>query len=306
MTITANSGPYISFGQLPTPTPTGVPMDYNPNAGPNLWYQGDAILDPRFPFCYQPGDAVTDATGWSTTTAVVMNQIPSTASTTSIAAAQVPVAGTPLTLVSATGAGITVGQTITNSATGTNVSGLLVIDGAVAQIAFGQSGGPNIWDPTKACSRTVQVTSVGNDSAATVTIKGFDIYWYPMTQTLTLSNASVATTTKAFKYIQSITPAGTLSGSNVSVGHADTIGFPLRVDFQSFADIYWPQPALIGSATGFTAAVTTSPATALTGDVRGTYALQSASDGTKRMIMFIAPSPNVLGTTAGLLGVNQF
>lgn len=304
MTITANAGPINTFGQAPSGV--GQAQDSNPHAGPNLFFQGCGILDPRPPYTYIPGGASNKAVGWLTAVAPnVLNVVPSTASTTAISAAAVPVAGTPITLVTTTAGGITVGQSIVNAATGLTVTGLLAIDGASGQIAFGVQGGNNIWDPTKLCSRCIQVTSVGNDSAATVTIRGFDIYFYPMTQTLTLSNASVATTTKAFKYLQSITPAGTLSGSNISVGQADTIGFPLRVDVQAYAEIYWPQPATITASTGFTAAVTTAPS-ATTGDVRGTYALQSASDGTKRMVMMITPNPNTFGTTAGLLGNTQF
>ena len=54
-------------------------------------------------------------------------------------------------------------------------------------------------------------------------------------------------------------------------------------------------------------AVTTNPATATTGDVRGTYALQgSASNGTRRLVMLNHPTVGNIGTAAGLAGVPQF
>jgi hypothetical protein len=264
-------------------------------------------MDPRYPYAYFLGGKTTGTYGWwGTNKIVICDQVPSTISTTAIAAAQVPVAATPLTLVSSSGGGITVGTSITSAATGQTVSGLLAIDGAMAPVSFGQSGGGNFWDPTKAIARAVQITSVGNDSGGTVTVRGYDVYNYPMSETITLSNASVATGNKAFKYIQSITPAGTLSGSNVSVGQSDKIGFMLRVDRFQYIQIYWPDTTLISASTGFTAADTTNPATATTGDVRGTYSLQgSASNNTRRLIMTATVTVANCGTATGLVGVTQ-
>lgn len=310
MSVTAIDGPFIVYGQAAAAGGLGNAQDYNPHRGPSLFDQGAGILDPRFPFSYEPGGKNTRPYGWWGTTLIpVIDQVPSTLTTTAIAGAQVPVAGTALTLVSATGAGVTVGASVVNAVTGRTVTGLLAIDGAGGAVAFGQSGGVNIWDPTKCLARNVRIASVGNDSGATFTVAGYDIYGYPMTETITGSNATTASGAKAFKYVASITPAGTLSGSNVSAGQGDVIGFPLRVDRMSSIDIYWPEPTLITSSTGFTAAVT-SAASATTGDVRGTYALQTASNNSRRMVMFITPSVANIGTytgtyPSGLLGVIQ-
>lgn len=272
-------------------------------AQPSAFDRAMALLDPRPQFTYAPGDS--PFYGWLTGNGgfTVIDQVPSAISAVALAAAQVPVAATPLTL--AAGAGITAGVSIVNALTGATVTGLHAIDGAMGTVAFGESGQLLIWDPTKACARALQFTSVGNDSAATVTTRGYDVYGFPMTETVTLANAGVVTGKKAFKYVASITPAGTLSGANLSVGQSDKFGFPLRVDTQGYASIWWPEPALIVAATGFTAAVTTT-ASATTGDVRGTYALQSPSDATKRMTMFIAPSVANIGTINGICGVPQF
>lgn len=299
MANTAMDGPLIVAGQF-----SG---DYNPNRGPSMFDQGVGLIDPRSAFAYAPGGNV-GAVGWYGTSSVhAIDQVPSAITTNAIAAAQVPVAGTALTLVSATGAGITAGAQIARSDTGVLVKGLLAIDGASGQVAFG-AGGNAIWDPTKMLARCLQFTSAGDDHLATATIRGYDVYWYPMTETVTLTTPGVATSKKAFKYVASITPAGTLSGSNLSVGQSDTVGLPLRSDRFTQVQIYWPDTTLMSATTGYTAAVTTSPATALTGDVRGTYALQtSASDATRRLIVRIIPSvANIALGPVGLCGVAQF
>jgi hypothetical protein len=246
---------------------------------------------------------------FTTTEIEVINQVPSTLATNNIAAAQAGVVGA-VTLVSSSGAGITVGASTLNANTGQTVTGLLAIDGATASVGFGDVGFQtlNAWDARTLIARNIRITSAGNDSAATATIKGFDIYGTPMTETQTLTNASVTAGKKAFKYIQSVTLAGTLSGGNVSVGTGDVIGLPLKADqFGHLYIIY--NNAVITAPTGqgtYTAPDATSPATATTGDVRGSYTLASASDGTKRLQVFVViPAYNVNSIT-GLFGVTQF
>lgn len=48
MSISAFSGPVISFGQAPY-------ADYNPETAPSLFINGTGILDPRPQFIYSPG-----------------------------------------------------------------------------------------------------------------------------------------------------------------------------------------------------------------------------------------------------------
>jgi hypothetical protein len=144
-------------------------------------------------------------------------------------------------------------------------------------------------------------------------ISGYDVYGFPMSQLLTLpTGATKTTTTKCFKYINSIVPqAASLDTThNYSFGTDDTYGFPLRSDlFYAGAtpvdtQIWW-NGAAISATTGYAAAVVTSPATTTTGDVRGTYNVQSASNGAKQLVIVQAPSlPNTASAT-GLFGVNQ-
>lgn len=300
MTKTAFSGPLIVYGQ--SPIVGGMSSDYNQDLGPSTFWGGTSLLDLRRG--YLPGGAEKLYSFSATGPYMTLDQVPSTISAVNIAAAQVPVAATPLTLVSATGSGITVGQQVFNPATGQFVTGLLVIDGLPTPISFGSNANINLYDPSKSIARNVRITSVGVDTGATFTVVGYDVFGYRMTETITGASAAVASGKKAFKFIQSITPAGTLSGSNVSVGTGDVYGFPIRADLFPYVNIFY-NSALITATTSFVAADGTNPATATTGDVRGTYAVQSASDGTKRLQVYSSVPPANVGSATGIFGITQ-
>jgi hypothetical protein len=309
MAISRWTGPILASGS------NGPPLfsigDGASEAGPSAFAHGVGLFDTRFG---NFAGADTSATlpmwygaGWIN----VLNQAPSTLSATNIAAAQVPVAATPLTLAGAS-TGITVVPAGGFSIIAGQVfpAGALMIDGNPAVITLASlgalmpAGGLSCYDPRTMVARRLIFTSVGDDHLATVAIVAVDMYGYTYHETVTLANATTTTSLKAAKAVISITPAGTLSGSNLSVGTTDVYEFPLAVYQFPFVQIYWNN-ALISSSTGFTAAVTTSPATATTGDVRGVYATQSASDGTKLLQVFVAPSAPRMNQ-AGLFGVQQF
>lgn len=149
MGLTAETGPLVTFGQAQN-------LDNNPNAGPSAWFQGDMLLDPRAQWTYQPGNPFNPASirGWLSTTAIpVIDQVPSTASATNIASAT-PATGVPLALVSSSGAGITVGCSIINAATGQLVTGLLGIDVNAVRTATATftNGSPKITLPANTMS----------------------------------------------------------------------------------------------------------------------------------------------------------
>lgn len=304
MGVSAEQGPKVIYGQRPT---IGAGGSNNPDCGPSTVWGGWGLIDGRV------GYNVTrmgDIQLYGTDKVCVTDQVPSAISIVAISAAAAPTTGVPLVLVSATGAGITVlASAVTVWASGNVIpAGSLAIDGLpglvqlgnLAQLSTGVTR-QSAYDPTKAISRAVSIHSAGNDSAATVTVLGADVYGYPQSQTLTMGSNSTVTTTKTFKFIYSITPNGTLSGSNVSAGQADIYGFGIYCPEFAYTQIFW-NSALITANTGFTAGDTTSPATASTGDVRGTYAVQSASDGTKSLQMFITPAVANTTTNAGLFG----
>jgi hypothetical protein len=153
------------------------------------------------------------------------------------------------------------------------------------------------------CQRAVTISGNTGVSQVNFTIQGWDDYQTPLTATISGPNGNTTvTTTKTFRYVQSITPAAG-TGSGVTAGTADTFGFPVRVDnFGDICGLTWGNTG-VTALTGFTAAVT-STATATTGDIRGTYAVQSAADGAKKLIAFIGcPSTD---TVTQIYGVAQY
>lgn len=157
--------------------------------------------------------------------------------------------------------------------------------------------------------RAIRIVAAGANTA-TYTISGFDVYGQAMTQTLAAPSTSTVTTTKAFKIITSITNANAAAATNgLTVGTTDVFGLPVRViDVAYILSVKW-DGTLASNAGTFTAAVVTNPATATTGDVRGTF-LQTgnASDGTRRLVIAIAVPAIGSGPSAtriGAFGVTQ-
>lgn len=152
--------------------------------------------------------------------------------------------------------------------------------------------------------RALTVSGASASAAAVVTtFHGLSSYKEPTTATVSsTAGTGIYTSTQTMRFVRSVTVSGnTVSG--IALGTADTFEFPFRVN--NFGDVVlnWNN-TLITATTGFTAAVTTSPATATTGDTRGTYAVQSASDGVKRLNAFIyIRDPD---TTTGAYGVTKY
>lgn len=298
MSITASSGPIISFGQ-------GNVQDYNGQRAPSVFDQHIALMDPRLMYQYQPGQAdASPVAGWmSGGQFVALDCQPSVLNAANIAASQSPGAGA-IALVSVTGAGITAGSSYVSLTTGLTVSAL-AIDGPATRVSFGQTATVQLWSPVTCFGRAVSITSGGNDTGITFTVNGADVYGQPMSENMTGASGAAVTGKKAFKYITSVTHTGSVA-TTVTVGTTDIIGLPLRSDlFYGYTQVTY-NGAIVTATTGYVAAVTTNPATAITGDVRGTYALQSAADGTKRLTVFQTISPANISSTTGLLGVTQF
>ena len=303
MTLSAFTGPVIGF--LDNPLSTGAANTDPDQWAPSLFISGNGILDPRPPFTYANGGGFGQkAYGFSGAQVFVLDQAPSALAANNIAASQVPVAATPVTLVSVTGAGITVPTSIIRADTGTLAANLLAIDVAQTPLTIGQSATIALWDPAKMIARNVRITSAGNDSTATFVVRGYDVYGYPMTETITGANIGIASGRKAFKYIASVTPAATLSGAAITIGTGDVFGLSLRADQFAYAEICYNNNWITAN-TGFLPA-DTAVATALTGDVRGTYAVQSASDGTKRLQIIMTISAANLNSILGQFGRTQF
>jgi hypothetical protein len=158
MTVTAGAGPFIGFGQSPV-----AGQEYNPDRGASMFDMGVALLDPRQPFTWNPGSQRSGLAGTASTGSARSMPCPSTLSATNIVTAAPATTAVPLTLTA--GTGVTGSTSITNQTTGQTVTGLLALDGAMGTVNGGGGGQAALWDPTKALSRNVRITSAGNDSA---------------------------------------------------------------------------------------------------------------------------------------------
>lgn len=280
-----------------------------PDRGPSTLFGGTMLQDPRLP--YQSGGGTENNALLSVAAGInggylVLDQAPSTAVVNNLAVAAATTSGTAMALVSSSGAGITV----TTSATfipqtgNTVISGAKAIDLTPGLVFFGTNKSTSVADPTKNLSRAITITASSGAVGGAFLVAGADLYGYPQTEKITVaSSPSGATTTtgkKAFKFITAVTPQVTDTKS-YSVGTADVFGFPLQVNSFPYATVGWAG-ALIASSTGFVAAVT-STATNTTGDARGTYAVQSASNGVITLQMFLSVSPANISTIAGIFGV---
>lgn len=164
--------------------------------------------------------------------------------------------------------------------------------------------GPLLYNAQCMFGRNVRLLTQSGDTAV-YTVRGFDIYGYPMTEAITANGAASVSGKKAFKYIQSVTPVGTV-GAAASIGTGDVYGFPLfSLSFQDVA-INWGttgNSGLVTANTGYLAGDLTNPAISTTGDPRGTYAVQTASNGATRLTVKQSPQSTQVSSIFGLFGV---
>lgn len=321
MTVTSISGPQVCYGV--TLSSSGADFEHNPDRGPSICDLGEGLMDPRPQFMFQPGGASSKAFfAWAGLFGgPVVDAIPQTISSNGIAATQVPVGGTALTLATSSGSSSVTSVSIIAPETGKAVT-INAIDGAMAGVGFGVSGQVNLWDPTKAIARTLQITGSSNGSTAEAwSVAGRDLYGFKMTE-LIIGASVTANGKKAWKYISSIVPStvnGAIGSTAVIVGTNDVYGFPMRVDNVPYVTIWLGASSLAGVVNFSTAGnhlfAVTSGASNTTGDVRGTYASSVASNSTGaapvRVAMFISPSVGNLATItstnfAGIVGLTQF
>jgi hypothetical protein len=291
---------------------SGFPL----NAAPSLDFLASGIQDHRLPY-NKRGSSPTmpGIIGWyGAADPMVCNFVPSTAATANIAALANAVSGTPMTLVSATGSGITVLSTSAPAffpVPGLSLSAGCCIEGRPSVHMFGppstsQGFWTGFYSRSTNVGRCVSISGVSGGAGGNFLVKGYDCYGFAMSQLITVAaGANTVNSTKAFKIITSVTPQFS-DAHNYSVGTADIFGFGILATYFGDVSVNWDSAAITAN-TGFTAADTTTPATTTTGDVRGTYAVQSASDGTKRLIISVAPTLSALLTnpTTGLFGQPQ-
>jgi hypothetical protein len=188
--------------------------------------------------------------------------------------------------------------------------------GGASVVPWYYDGAIALFDPHSNLCRALSLTTAGTiASGYTVTVAGYDVYGVPMTETISVpTSASTVLGKKAWKYIASATlnfAGGGTPGSTIAIGTSDIIGMNLKSELWEYGEIF-TAGAFVSTSTGYTAAVTTT-ATATTGDVRGTYTLQSGatSDGTRRVAMFMSlPARQALAANydnyVSLFGVTHF
>lgn len=306
MAISAIDGPFVVYGQQPAQN--GYTPDYNQDGpSPSVFQCGTGLGDPRLQYTGGNGNGTNRYLGFLDNGPRSLEIVPATANVSAISANAHTTGNTSLTLVSGNGSGITVMSAAFTNILGNTVPACLQIDTAPATIGFGQTGAIQIWDPTTIGGRALAILAAAGASGGNFSVSGYDVYGVPMHETINAAGNATTNGKKAFKYVQTVTPLFS-DAQNYSVGTADIFGFPIYASSFSSLEIFWGNATAVSqvtAVTGFVAGNTTT-ATALTGDVRGTYAVQSASDGNKTLTVFQHPRVQSIGNATGLFGVTQF
>lgn len=303
MGITAYQGPLVVFGI--TQTSTGQVQDYNDQRGPSLYDLGCGVMDPRYQFSYSPGSAVSQKTYGFHGGVAMVDFVPTTLQTSALAAsaATQPVAGTALTLASASSAVGTYSTTIIAPETGQATGTLIAIDSTAQYLSFGESGSVAVWNPAAGTGRCITLTPSGNSSldGGSWSIAGRDMYGFKMTETIPVSS-QVMTTRKAFKYISSVVAATTIGSTGIGVGFNDTFGLPLLAKNTGMNLLIKLTPTAslqYALSSGPVTVGSTATQTSTTADPRGTYASTTASNGTLRLQIVQTVTPSMAaGVTA--------
>jgi hypothetical protein len=169
-------------------------------------------------------------------------------------------------------------------------AGNLTINGASA------TGGVATFD----VPRTITIVSTNaGDTTQTATVTGTDVYGLAMSELIAFNGTTAVTGQKAFKTVTRVAISAALTG-NGSVGSTDVFGFPFRANTRNYVLTAW-NGAFV--TTGTFAAADATVATTTTNDVRGTYAVPDAADGSKRLTLWMYIFDD--DTQTGLYGVAQ-
>jgi hypothetical protein len=151
-------------------------------------------------------------------------------------------------------------------------------------------------------ARGVSVVSTTTDTTQTVTVTGKDQYDNILVENIALNGATPVDGLKAFKEVTGISLDIAMAG-NLDVGTSNVIGLNYRLDDTEDIDFTIQGGDVKVAAAGAGTAVvadTTFPATAITGDVRGTYLVDAEPFP---LILVYKPAGR---NTVGAFGVPQF
>ena len=132
--------------------------------------------------------------------------------------------------------------------------------------------------------RGLTIKSSGADTAV-ITFRGFDEYNVAMSESLTLNGTSAVNGKKAFKTVVSYQAAAGAPSNNLSIGtQAGVFGLPFFLAGGTSAGAGYilkeVQDGTVATAGTFVGGDLTTPATATTGDVRGTWTPNGTPNGT--------------------------
>ncbi len=321
MTITAYSGPVVSFGTVQTSSAgtglSGNDMEHNEQRGPMVSDLGDAMMDPRVAYAYQPGSGVTAKTfGFYNNTAMV-DFVPHAVNSSAFVASSVVSTGTTTFVIpSSQSSNALITTTIIAPETGKTSESLLAIDSTAAFVTFGSAGTVAAWNPSAGTGRNITITFSATNDAGAITVAGRDMYGYKMTETITIGGTNTFAGQKAFKYVSSITNATTPVSTGVIIGIGDVYGLPLYTPYNGINAQVYVSAASSLAALASTHALTigfpsTGTAVSTSADVRGTYGSTTASNGTIRIQMVVTPTASAAAAVASsnvtpLFGATQF
>lgn len=160
------------------------------------------------------------------------------------------------------------------------------INGALA------SGGAVTLD----VARAVQIdSSDAGDTTQTVTVTGTDVYGRAMSEAIAANGTTAVSGKKAFKTITQVAVSAAYTG-NLTVGTTDILGLPVFLPNAGHILGELTNGAVPTAGTVVAGIVTAGGSTATTGDVRGTYLPNQATDGSKvYQIIVSLPDPTYLG-----------
>lgn len=199
------------------------------------------------------------------------------------------------------------------SAVVTNGPLMLMDLNGVSVVPWVYAGAVAEFDPHAAIARVLTyASSSASDTGYSVTTVGYDHALNPMSETVALTAGGSVNGRKAFKHILSATLNKTGGGTTVGtvqVGTSDTFGFNMKSESWEYVNLFFAG-AFVSASTGWVAADGTTANTTTTGDTRGLYTVQAASDGTKRLAIFTSiPMRQALATSwddpTPLFGVPQ-
>ena len=146
--------------------------------------------------------------------------------------------------------------------------------------------------PGGCAGRALQVTSSSaSDTTQTITVTGTDYLGATMSQAFALNGTSVISGTKAFATVTSITCSVAVTVGTISVGTLDVFGLPVPLNMTGLVIQDLTDGAKSGTQGTYVAADNTAGgSTTTTGDVRGTFAPNTASNGTHYYhLIMVAP-----------------